>query len=326
MNMENVSLITFSTNSFVERKILNASDFININLELHVNWLQIVGVGQKDLFAQIAKAYQIHPLVIEDLLHTRQRPKVESYGEYLFITLRLFKGFKEKLISQQVSFILKNNLLISVTETKSSFIDDVKARIEKQQGVIRQKGEDFLLYSLLDAVIDSYFETLEILSKEIEGLEEKIILHPVKAHLIQLQSLKRQLIQLKKYTTPVRELLSNLDRNTTAFFEEENRLYLRDLLDHSFRVNDSVESYRDILTSLMDLYHSMMSNKMNEVMKTLTLLSSFFIPLTFIVGVYGMNFDIMPELRWKYGYYTVWIVMLVLCIGLYIFFKKRKWF
>lgn len=326
MNMENVSLITFSNNSFVEKKIVNVSDITNINLQSQVNWLRIVGVGQKDLFSQIAEMYKIHPLVIEDLLHTRQRPKVESYGEYLFITLRLFKGFKEKLISQQVSFILKNNLLISVTETQNTFIEDVKNRIEKQQGAIRQKGEDFLLYSLLDAVIDSYFETLEILSKEIEGLEEKIIIHPAKAHLIQLQNLKRQLIQLKKYTIPVRELLSNLDRNTTAFFEEENRLYLRDLLDHSFRVNDSVESYRDILTSLMDLYHSMMSNKMNEVMKTLTLLSSFFIPLTFIVGVYGMNFDIMPELHWKYGYYIIWLVMLVLCVGLYIFFKKRKWF
>lgn len=326
MNMENVSLITFSSNSFKEKKILNVSDFRNINLQSQVNWLRIVGVEQKDLFSQIAEMYNIHPLVIEDLLHTRQRPKVESYGEYLFITLRLFKGFKEKLISQQVSFILKNNLLISVTESQSTFIEDVKNRIEKQQGTIRQKGEDFLLYSLLDAVIDSYFETLEILSKEIEGLEEKIIIHPAKAHLIQLQNLKRQLIQLKKYTIPVRELLSNLDRNTTAFFEEENRLYLRDLLDHSFRVNDSVESYRDILTSLMDLYHSMMSNKMNEVMKTLTLLSSFFIPLTFIVGVYGMNFDIMPELHWKYGYYVVWLVMLILCVGLYIFFKKRKWF
>jgi magnesium transporter len=322
----NISLISFNAASFDEKKNAHIAECSCLNASTHVHWLHISGNDQKDLLSELAAAYEIHPLVIEDILHTRQRPKVESYGNYLYITLRLFKEQNLKLTSQQISFVLKDNLLISVIEQDSPVFDEVKNRLAKNQSIIRQKGEDFLLYSLLDAVIDSYFVVLEDFSGEIEELEEKIIAHAVKQHLVQLQHLKRSLILFKKYTMPVRELLSNLERNDVSFFETENRPYLRDLLDHSFRVNDSVETYRDILTSLMDLYHSMMSNKMNEVMKTLTVLSSFFIPLTFIVGVYGMNFEEMPELRWKYGYYVVWGAMILLCVILYVTFKKRKWF
>jgi magnesium transporter len=326
MMAANISLISFNETSFNEKKNTSIADCCRLNTSEHVYWLHISGTNQKDLLSEIATAYQIHPLVIEDILHTRQRPKVESYGSYLYITLRLFKEKNLKLSSQQISFVLKDNMLISVVEYDVPVFDDVKNRLAKNQNVIRQRGEDFLLYALLDAVIDSYFEVLEEFSSEIEELEEKIINQPIKLHLVQLQHLKRSLILFRKYTIPVRELLSNLDRNDVSFFEAENRPYLRDLLDHSFRVNDAVETYRDILTSLMELYHSMMSNKMNEVMKTLTVLSSFFIPLTFIVGIYGMNFDVMPELHWKYGYYAVWAIMILLCIVLYITFKKRKWF
>ncbi|MBX2902345.1 MAG: magnesium/cobalt transporter CorA [Chitinophagales bacterium] len=322
----NISFISYNADSFIEKKAADIETCTQLNASDSVYWLHITGAEQKDILTALAARYQIHPLVVEDILHTRQRPKVESYGTYLYITLRLFKEQQLKLSSQQISFVLKDNLLISVVEQDNAVFDEVKNRLARKQGVIRQKGEDFLLYSLLDAVIDSYFEVLEDFSSEIEVLEERIIGHAVKQHLVQLQHVKRSLILFKKHTVPVRELLSNLDRNEVAFFEAENRPYLRDLLDHSFRVNDSVETYRDILTSLMDLYHSMMSNKMNEVMKTLTVISSFFIPLTFIVGVYGMNFDVMPELRWEYGYYLVWGVMAVLCLALYITFKKKKWF
>ncbi len=319
-------LYRFTAESFSQQENPDVPQCKSLNTDSETNFLLITGVEQAELLNEIATAHSIHPLVIEDVQHTRQRPKMEAYSDYLFVTLRLFKEENLHLQSQQVSFILKNNLLICVLEKPTEVFNSVIHRIEKAQGNIRQKGEDYLLYALLDAIIDSYFEVLDEFSEEIELLEDEIAVHPQKKHLIQLQSLKRSLIFFKKYTIPVRELISNLERNDVVFFDAENKPYLRDLLDHSFRVNDSVETYRDILTSLMDLYHSMMSHKMNEVMKTLTVISSFFIPLTFIVGVYGMNFEVMPELQWKYGYAAVWAFMIALCLILFYVFRKRKWF
>ena len=326
MKVDSTTLYSYSPTIFNEVEQPSFEHCKSLNTTSEVNWLSIVGTNQTTLLNEIASTHHIHPLVIEDVLHTRQRPKVEVYADYLFVTLRIFTEKSLKLHSQQVSFILKNNLLITILEEPSAVFDHVKSRVAKAQGNFREKGEDYLLYSLMDAIIDSYFEVLEQFSNEIETLEEQIAANPLKKHLLQMQHLKRSLIAFKKYTLPVRELIGNLERNDVGFFEKDNKPYLRDLLDHSFRVNDSVETYRDILTSLMDLYHSMVSNRMNEVMKTLTVMSSFFIPLTFIVGVYGMNFDVMPELRWKYGYAAVWIFMLALCLALLLFFKKRKWF
>lgn len=326
MSTESIVLYRYSKDEFFEEKNPNIAECKNLDTSAHINWLLITGTNQTAVLNEIATAHGIHPLVIEDVMHTRQRPKMEAYDDYLFITLRLFNEQKLKLESQQISFILKDNLLISILEKPTHVFDAVKQRMEKAQGNLRTKGEDYLLYALMDAIIDSYFEVLEQFSEEIEQLEDEIASHPSKKHLLQMQHIKRSLIFFKKYTVPVRELISNLERNDVLFFEADNKPYLRDLLDHSFRVNDSVETYRDILTSLMDLYHSMVSNRMNEVMKTLTVMSSFFIPLTFIVGVYGMNFEAMPELGWKYGYTAVWLLMITMCLVLYFIFKKRKWF
>ncbi len=319
-------LYRYTATDFTEEKNPGIEQCKHLDTSSQINWLHITGTNQPELLNEIAGNYGIHPLVIEDIHHTRQRPKMEIYSDYLFVTLRLFKEEHLKLKSQQVSFILKNNLLITVLERETPVFEAVILRLEKAQSLIRSKGEDYLLYALMDAIIDSYFEVLEQFSEEIEMLEDEIAKHASKKHLLQLQHLKRSLIFFKKYTVPVRELIGNLDRNSMDFFDAENKPYLRDLLDHSFRVNDSVETHRDILTSLMDLYHSMVSNRMNAVMKTLTVISSFFIPLTFIVGVYGMNFDNMPELRWKYGYAAVWAVMIALSLVLFYIFRKRKWF
>jgi magnesium transporter len=326
MSVTSLVLYRYTPTDFLEEKNPGIAHCKHLDTEAQVNWLHIVGTNQTDLLNEIASAYGIHPLVIEDINHTRQRPKMESYNDFLFITLRHFKEENLRLESQQVSFILKNNLLISVLENETPVFEGVIQRISKAQGQLRSKGEDYLLYALMDAVIDSYFDVLEQFSGQLEILEEDIAEHAAKKHLLELQHLKRSLIFFKKYTIPVRELISNLDRNSVAFFDADNKPYLRDLLDHSFRVNDSVETHRDVLTSLMDLYHSMLNNRMNEVMKTLTLISSFFIPLTFIVGVYGMNFDVMPELRWEYGYAAVWALMIAISLGLFLMFKKRKWF
>jgi magnesium transporter len=326
MTAESATLFRYTQSDFTESKNPNVAECKHLNTTTQVNWLNVVGVNQTSLLNEISNSYGIHPLVMEDILHTRQRPKVEIYTDYLFVTLRIFSEQNLRLKSQQVSFILKNNLLISVLEQDTSVFDAVLHRIKHAQGLIREKGEDYLLYALMDAIIDNYFDVLVQFSDEIELLENDITVNASKKHLLKLQQAKRSLIFFKKYTIPVRELISNLDRNSVVFFDADSKPYLRDLLDHSYRVNDSVEANRDILTSLMDLYHSMESNRMNEVMKTLTVISSFFIPLTFIVGVYGMNFDIMPELKWKYGYAAIWIVMIALSFGLFITFKKRKWF
>ncbi len=298
----------------------------NFDRETHVNWLSVRGLQDKELIQRIGEEYHIHPLIVEDILHTKQRPKVESYGNMLFITLRLYYIINEQIKSQQISFVLQNNVLISFREHDTGIFQLIKDRIEAGQNQIRRKGEDYLLYSLLDAIVDNYFVVLDSLSERIQALEDDITLHPQKSQLLKLQKLKRTMITMRKHVWPVRELFNNLERNEIDFFEQENKPYLRDLNDHIFRVIDTIETYRDILTSLMDLYHSMLSNRMNEVMKTLTVLSSIFIPLTFIVGVYGMNFDNMPELHSQNGYFILWGIMGALTLGLIIYFKKQKWF
>lgn len=264
---------------------------------------------------------------MEDILNTTQRPKIEEYDTYLFLTLKMLgidkKG--EKIVSEQVSFVLGNNWLITFQEQQGDVFDIVRARLRDSKGIIRQKKADYLLYSLIDVSVDNYFFVSEHFADKIETLEEQILHNPSQESLQTIQKLKRQLMNFRKSIIPLRESVSSLQKFNVKLINDSTFPYLRDVYEHLIHLTDNLESNRDLLASIMDLYLSGVSNKMNEIMKVLTIIATIFIPLTFIAGVYGMNFQYMPELHWKYGYFIVWGIMIIVAIIMINYFKRKKW-
>lgn len=320
-----ITLIEFDEKEFFEREFYDLSE-----CQLHVKdsmikWINVEGVHNTALIERIGQLYNIHPLTLEDIVHVDQRPKFEDYDHYLVAILKMIM-YENEVHAEQLSLVLLKNTVISFQEPGGGdAFDIIRIRLRQAKGRVRKLGADYLFYALMDAVVDWYFNTLEKIGDKVESIEEEIINSPKRDSLIQLYNLKREVIYLRKQVWPLRDLLSNLLRSDSEFITSNTQLFFRDLQDHSTRIIDTVETYRDLLGSIMDIYLSTNSNKMNEVMKVLTIMSSIFIPVTFIAGVYGMNFDYMPELKSPYGYAAVWIVMLCVMGGLIIFFRKKKW-
>jgi magnesium transporter len=271
---------------------------------------------------------------LEDVVNTNQRPKFEDFDTYIvsvmkmiFEDMRLKKQIDDAMVSEQLTIILlDNNTVISFQEAEGGDVFDIiRERIRAGKGRVRRAGADYLAYSLIDAVIDSYFVVLEKIGDEVEMLEDELLDTPLPKTLAHLHHLKRQMVHIRKAVWPVRDMINNLERSESDLISQPTTLYLRDAHDHTIRVIDTVETYRDLLSGMMDLYMSNVSNRMNEVMKTLTIITTIFVPLTFIVGVYGMNFDFMPELRLKWGYFGVWGIMITIVVALLIYFRKKKW-
>jgi magnesium transporter len=324
-NATKIEIVNYNVND-ATAETLTEFDSKHCGKDGYISWIGVSGLQNQKAVNDIGKCFNLHPLVVEDILHTDQRPKVDQYEDHLYVVLRIFFVKKGELVSEQVSFVLRDNLLLSFEEISESVFSSIRSRILLGPGNIRRKGEDYLLYTLLDYIVDQYFEVLEEINTRIEQIEEEIIRHARKSTLQKLMDLKRELITLRKNIWPMREMLITLQRNEVEFFESENSPFLRDLMDHVIRTHESTESYREILTSLTDMYYNQVSNQMNEVMKTLTVISSIFIPLTFIVGVYGMNFKHMPELEWPNGYYLTLEGMAVITIGMLVYFWRKKWF
>ncbi|MEH6387743.1 MAG: magnesium/cobalt transporter CorA [Pseudomonas profundi] len=291
-----------------------------------VSWLNVDGVNQPELIDAIGQTFELHPLVLEDILNTDQRPKVEDYDGYLYIVLRMlrFDTERQHIHSEQLSLVLGDGYVISLQEHPGDVFDAVRERLRTGRR-IRFMRSDYLAYALLDAVVDHYFVLLEHLGDQIEALEDELIDNPTPATLSRIHHFKREMLLLRKSIWPLREVLSRLSRDENPLINAETKLFLRDVYDHAVHVIDTVDTLRELLIGMLDLYLSSVSNRMNEVMKVLTIFATLFMPLTFIAGVYGMNFDVMPELRWVYGYPAVLGLMLVLVIGLVIFFRKRHW-
>jgi magnesium transporter len=262
---------------------------------------------------------------LEDIVHVDQRPKFEEYDHYLVAILKMIM-YDETVYAEQLSLVLVDNTVISFQEPDGGdAFDVIRTRLRQGKGRVRKLGADYLFYALMDAVVDYYFYIIEKIGDKVERIEEEIINEPKRESLIELYNLKREVIYLRKQVWPLRDMLSNLLRSETTFITANTQLFLRDLQDHSTRIIDTVETYRDLLSGIMDIYLSTNSNKMNEVMKVLTIMSSIFIPVTFIAGVYGMNFEFMPELKSPYGYAGIWIVMLGVMGGMVMYFKRKKW-
>lgn len=324
-----IKLIEYSIDDFTEKIVDNVKEIFNCRDNNKISWINIDGVHNLQIIEKIQKQFNIHPLAMEDILHVTQRPKMEDYPDYIFIVLRmLFYDNKQRTLkSEQVSLILGKNLIITFLEDEGDVFDPVRERIRKAGTKIRLNGSDFLAYSLIDSIVDSYFYILEQIGEEVEDLEDRLILQPEKEDLQIVHRMRRNMILLRKSVWPLREVILAMQRNDHFVIEQKTQIYLRDLYDHIIQIIDTIESYRDMLVGMLDAYLSSMSNKMNEVMKVLTIISTLFIPLTFLAGVYGMNFKYFPELEKEWMYpWGFWIFTLLIIIGMVIFFKKKKWF
>ena len=291
-------------------------------------WIHIKGVHDVKMIANIGKNFGIHPLIIEDISSINQRSKVEIVEKGVYVVLRSFTHLEDKdhVSSEQLSFILGDRYVLSFQESADDLFAPIYKRMEQSSSRIRRNLSDYLVYSLLDLVVDNYFVVLEILDDKIEELEDELIKKPTSAMLNQIYKLKRNLLAIRKYVWPFREVVFRLNRDEATLIEESTQLYMRDLYDHVIRVTDHIETYRESLTSMLDIYLSSLNNRMNEVMKVLTVISTVFIPLTLIASLYGMNFAYMPpEAEWLYGYPIIIILMAVIAIIPLIYFKRIKW-
>jgi len=320
-----ITLIEFTEELFFEKEFHDISECLHEVKENTVKWINVEGVHNIALIEKIGKLYNLHPLTLEDIVHIEQRPKFEDYDHYLLAVLKMIT-YKEKSQVEQLSLVLLENTVISFQEPQGGdAFDIIRTRLRQAKGRVRKLGADYLFYALMDAVVDWYFNALEKIGDKVAEIEEDIIRRPKPDTMRHLYDLKREIIYLRKQIWPVRDLVSNLIRSDSKFITSNTQLFLRDLQDHSTRIIDTVETYRDLLSGMMDIYLSNNANKMNEVMKVLTIMSSIFIPVTFIAGVYGMNFEFMPELKSPYGYAIVWGVMLGVMGMMFFYFKKRKW-
>ena len=318
--------ITYGPEQLDESTIADLADYQATGDTGQINWLNVDGVADPAVVASLGAVYDLHPLVMEDILNTDQRPKVEEYPGYLYIVLRMlqFDSDRQQIHSEQLSLVLGKDYVLSFQERPGDVFEGVRERLRAGRR-IRFMRSDYLTYALLDAVVDHYFEMLEYIGEQVEELEDQVIAAPGPDTLARMHHYKREMLLLRKSIWPLRELLSRLARDENPLISEETRLYLRDVYDHVIHVMDSIDTIRELLVSMLDLYLSSVSKRTNEIMKVLTIFASLFMPLTFIVGVYGMNFDVMPELRWVWGYPTVMLVMLALVVGLLLYFRRRRW-
>ncbi|MFV9550674.1 magnesium/cobalt transporter CorA [Algibacter sp. PT7-4] len=292
-----------------------------------ITWININGLNHVNAIEKIGEHYELHPLVLEDIVNISQRPKIDEYENYIFIVLKmLYYDANEKIVSEQVSFILGEDYVLSFQEAEGDVFDEVRERIKQAKGRVRNMPADYLLYALIDAVVDHYFSVIEILGNKIEDFESQIFTGNVSDDISQdIQNLKREILRVRRAIFPLREITNRIEKNESTLIQQKTLTYFRDVYDHLIQVSENIDIYREMIWSLMDMYMTTISNKMNEVMKVLTIMASIFIPLTFIAGIYGMNFEYIPELKYKYSYFILWGVMIVMFIGMLIYFKRKKW-
>ena len=293
-----------------------------------VTWVSVCGLHETDFLKQIGERFKVHPLVLEDILNPETRSKIEVTDDYLFIVMKLvlFNPEQKILETEQVSFILGRSFLFSFSEKTDDIFNPVKERIASQLGKIRKRGSDYLLYALIDIVVDNYFLALEKTEERIELLDDEVINNPDKSQIESIYNLRNLLLLIRKSIWPSREIVNQLIKDDSDLLDDSIEPYLRDLYDHTIHINETIEQQREITNGLMEIFLSMMSNRMNEVMKVLTVIATIFIPLTFIVGIYGMNFPNMPEMYLPWAYFAVWGVMIGVTLLMLYFFKRKKWF
>jgi len=322
-----IELIGYDPANITEQRFHSVDDCLPHLDRPGITWVNVEGVHNMEIIRHLGEQFSLHPLVLEDIVNTAQRPKIEDYDKYLFIVLRMLKPTEAgDFTSEQLSIILAPNHLFTFQEgLQGDVFDAVRERIRNGKGKIRGMGVDYLAYALIDAIVDSYFSVLEDLGERIVDIEEELALTPDKTTLVEINHIKKEIIFLRKAVWPLRETVSFLERGESSLLSPASRIYFRDVYDHTIQVIDTVETYRDLLSGMLDLYLSSISNRTNEIMKFLTVIGTIFMPLTFLVGVYGMNFKHMPELEWNYGYFSLWGFMIALSVTMIIYFRRKRW-
>ncbi|MBN1948898.1 MAG: magnesium/cobalt transporter CorA [Candidatus Cloacimonetes bacterium] len=292
-----------------------------------VNWINVDGLHDAEIIGKLGESFNIHPLILEDILNTSQRPKYEDFDSYIFMVFKMltYEEEKKEISSEQVSLILGQNFVITFQERMGDVFNGIRERIRLGTGRIRRMGADYLAYTLIDAVLDNYFVILEKIGERVEEIEEKLVTYPSPATLQEIHKLKQEMIYLRKSVWPLRELISGLERGESPLIMKSTSIFIRDIYDHTVQVIDTVETFRDMISGMLDIYLSSVSNRMNEIMKVLTIFAAIFIPLTFFAGVYGMNFHVLPELNWKWAYPAWWVLVLGIAGFMIYHFKKKKW-
>lgn len=323
-----MSVIDYSRETIEEQQIQTIDEILKYKDSTSVTWVIIEGLTDIASIERIGSMFNIHQLVLEDILNTHQRPKFEEYEDYLYIVLRSLVPENEKFFvnDEQVSLIVLNNFVFVFKEKRDDLFQPVQKRIKTSKGRFRSLGTDYLTYAILDTIVDQYFLVIDSLDDAVTSIEDSLLAtEPLPDTLQTIQMMKREIIGIRRKIAPVRELMTGIIRSDSVLINDKTQIYLKDVSDHAIHIIESIESYRDILTGLLDIYISSVSNKMNEVMKVLTVFASIFIPLTFLVGIYGMNFEYMPELKWKWAYPTLWAIFIIIPIVLLTYFKRKRW-
>ena len=322
-----ITIIDYDEKHFQEKEVKSAEECFPYKDKSTITWINIDGVHEIKVIEEIGKHFNLHPLILEDIVDTDQRPKIKDFGNYIFIILKMlyYDEKDNEMKVEQVSLVLGKNYVISFQEREGDVFDAIRERNRNNIGRIRKLGADYLVYSLIDAIVDNYFTIIEKLDEEIENLEDKVIIQPNPSNVQAIHKLKRDLIFLRKSVWPLREVISFLEKGESPLVLESTNIYLRDVYGHTIQVMDTVETLRDIVSGILDIYLSSINTRMNEIMKILTIIATIFIPLTFITGIYGMNFQYMPEIKWFWGYPAVLSIMVAIGIGMLIYFKRKKW-
>ena len=326
--LTSVDIINYSLETYESKHSKTINDAFNFKGTNHITWININGLNNIDNIKAVGDHYHIHPLTLEDIVNTNQRPKIDEFENYLFIVFKMlyFKN-DEELEYEHVSMIVGEDYVLTFQEADGDVFDDLRERISNAKGRIRTQAADYLMYAILDAIVDNYFSVIEAVGDKIEDLENNIFMAKTDSNETptQIQSLKQDVLKIRRAIFPLREVINRLEKADVNFIDPRTHSYLRDLYDHIIQVSESIDLYREMVWSLMDMYMSIMSNKMNEIMKVLTIIATIFIPLTFVAGIYGMNFKNMPELDTKNGYFILLGFMAVLFLFMLNYFRRKKW-
>lgn len=322
-----ITVMDYDQDAFETRQAGSVEECFPFKDTQTVTWINVDGLHDVEILKKLGECYGLHALVLEDILNTGQRPKIEDFEEYLFVVLKMLYRDTDtnEIVSEQVSLVLTQHVVISFQEREGDVFAPVRERIKNGKGKIRKMGADYLAYALLDAVVDHYFIVLEELGEKIESMEEGLVSDPKPETLQAIYGMKRELIYLRKSVWPLREVVSSLERGEPVLIKDVTQVYLRDLYDHTIQVIDTIETFRDTVSGMLDIYLSSTSNRMNEVMKVLTIIATIFIPLGFVAGLYGMNFDYMPELHWPGGYFFALTIMLLVGGSMLLYFRRKRW-
>lgn len=316
----------YGNDIFEEEEPIDIGHILDIRASQKTAWINVIGINDEAFIEALGTKFGLNSLVLEDAINTEQRPKIDEYDDYIFGVFRmLYLSREQEIVGEHVALVLMDNTVLVFQEVEDDVFDGVRNRLKEKTGRIRSRGADYLFFALLDAIIDNYFLVLEHINERIEHLEDAVYSDPKPIIAQNIQELKKEILKIRRWIFPVKELISRLIDTDNPLIQKDTKLFLRDALDHMLEINESLQIYREMSMSLMEMYMSNMSNKMNEVMKVLTIMASIFIPLTFIAGIYGMNFDHMPELHMENGYYYVWGLMILLFIGMMVYFKKKDW-